>query len=200
MIPSLCLGSAQFGLRYGLTNTVGKVPEIEVANLLVQANSFGISLLDTAQSYGNSEIVLGRNLPKKHKFRIGSKLSTQSQASFAPFDIKIWESNFLLSCKRLGLSKLDYLLVHSPADLKKKGCEYLIRWLTDLRDRGLVDRIGVSIYTSNDLEGIDLEILDLVQLPLSLLDQRLLLDGTISRLRLKGIDIHSGVYIYKVCY
>ena len=27
----------------------------------------------------------------------------------------------------------------------------------------------MSIYTSNDLEGIDLEILDLVQLPLSLL-------------------------------
>ncbi|QNJ15989.1 putative oxidoreductase [Synechococcus sp. A18-40] len=191
MSPSLCLGTAQFGLSYGITNTNGQVSEVEVAHLLYEANSFGIRYLDTAQSYGNSEEVLGRNLPTGHKFRIGSKLSAQSQFSFSSSDIDVWEKNFHSSCKRLGLNSLDYLLLHSPADLKKKGSDYLIRWLSQLRNRGLVDRIGLSIYTSDDLEGIDLDLLDLVQLPLSLFDQRLLKDGTIYSLNSRGINVHA---------
>lgn len=191
MTPQLCLGTAQFGLAYGITNTAGQVSEVEVAQLLIQAQDAGIRYLDTAQAYGNAEMVLGRQLPASHCFKIISKFTAQPQFVFSDQDLDAWEQNFLSSCERLGVQGLDALLLHSPADLRKPGAHYLEAWLLSLRERGLVQRLGVSIYAAEDLEGVNPGLLDLVQLPLSLLDQRLLQDGTLARLRAAGTAVHA---------
>ena len=191
MTPQLCLGTAQFGLAYGITNTDGQVSEVEVAQLLMHAQDTGISYLDTAQAYGNAEMVLGRQLPASHCFKIISKLSAQLQPVFRDQDSEIWEQNFLATCQRLGVQGLDALLLHAPADLRKPDGHHLETWLLSLRERGLVQRLGVSIYAAEDLEGVDPGLLDLVQLPLSLFDQRLLQDGTLARLRAAGTSIHA---------
>mgnify|MGYP003333100894 CR=1 FL=1 len=59
MKPEICLGTAQFGLPYGITNAAGQVAETEVQALLKMASSADLRFLDTAQAYGNAEIVLG---------------------------------------------------------------------------------------------------------------------------------------------
>ena len=191
MTPQLCLGTAQFGLAYGITNTAGQVSEAEVAKLLMQAQDAGIRYLDTAQAYGNAEMVLSRQLPASHCFKIISKLPAQQQPLFGARYADAWEQNFFASCQRLGVQGLDALLLHAPADLRKPGAHYLEAWLLSLRERGLVQRLGVSIYAAEDLEGVDPGLLDLVQLPLSLFDQRLLQDGTLARLRAAGTAIHA---------
>ena len=190
MTPQLCLGTAQFGLAYGITNTDGQVSEVEVAQLLLRAQDAGILYLDTAQAYGNAEMVLGRQLPTSHCFKIISKLPAQPQLVFSD-QAEVWERNFFASCQRLGVQGLDALLLHSPADLRKPGAHCLEAWLLSLRERGLVQRLGVSIYAAEDLEGVNPGLLDLVQLPLSLLDQRLLQDGTLARLRALGTAVHA---------
>jgi len=191
MTPQLCLGTAQFGLAYGITNAAGQVSEQAVSQLLDQARNVGIRWLDTAQAYGNAEAVLGRHLPKSHNFQLISKLPAQPQLAFRPQDTEIWEQAYSVSCQHLGVHCLNSLLLHAPADLRKPGGQYLQDWLLDLRERGLVQRIGVSIYVAEDLEGVNPELLDLVQLPLSLFDQRLLQDGTVSRLCAGGTAIHA---------
>jgi len=191
MTPQLCLGTAQFGLTYGITNTAGQVPETEVAKLLGQLEGVGFRWLDTAQSYGNAEEILGRNIPDNHSLRIVSKLPAQQQAAFTEEDAIIWEQAFQLSCEHLGVESLDALLIHDSSDLSKPGGAYLEDWLLGLRQRGLVSRLGVSIYTAGDLQGVHPYLLDLVQLPLSLFDQRLLQDGTVARLRAQGTAIHA---------
>ena len=191
MTPQLCLGTAQFGLAYGITNTTGQVLEEEVVQLLMQAQDAGILYLDTAQSYGNAEIVLGRNLPASHKFKLISKLMAQPLPVFSAQDLVVWEKTFLASCERLAVQSLDAFLLHDSADLRKPGGHYLEAWLLSLRERGLVQRLGVSIYSGEELIGVNPALLDLVQLPLSLLDQRLLHDGTLTRLRDGGTAIHA---------
>jgi len=191
MTPQLCLGTAQFGLAYGITNAVGQVPESEVAQLLHQAATNGIRWLDTAQAYGNAEAVLGRNMPVGHSFQLVSKLPAQRQQSFSAADQALWEQTFQASRERLGMKSFDALLLHAPTDLRKPGAHYLKAWLLSLRERGLVQRLGVSIYTADDLQGVNPGLLDLVQLPLSLLDQRLLQDGTLARLRALGTAVHA---------
>ena len=191
MTPQLCLGTAQFGLAYGITNTAGQVSEAEVAKLLMQAQDAGIRYLDTAQAYGNAEMVLSRQLPASHCFKIISKLPAQQQPLFGARYADAWEQNFFASCQRLGVQGLDALLLHAPADLRKPGAHYLEAWLLSLRERGLVQRLGVSIYSGEELIGVNPALLDLVQLPLSLLDQRLLQDGTLTRLRDGGTAIHA---------
>ena len=191
MTPQLCIGTAQFGLAYGITNTAGQVSETEVAKLLIQAQDAGICYLDTAQAYGNAEAVLGRQLPASHCFKIISKLPAQLQPVFSAQDSDAWEQAFFASCERLGVQGLEALLLHAPADLRKPGGDHLAAWLLSLRERGLVQRLGVSIYAAEDLEGVNPGLLDLVQLPLSLFDQRLLQDGTLARLREGGTAIHA---------
>jgi len=191
MAPQLCLGTAQFGLPYGVTNTAGKVAEPEVRALLAEAAAAGVCWLDTAQAYGEAEAVLGRSMPAGHGFKVISKVPSQSKPGFKAEDRLAWEQAFQRSRARLGDLHLDALLLHSPADLRKPGGEHLLQWLLSLRERALVRRLGVSIYVLADLEGVAPELLDLVQLPLSIYDQRLLADGTIARLRAQGCAVHA---------
>jgi len=191
MPPQLCLGTVQFGLPYGITNTTGQVAEEEVRQILQLAAQEGIELLDTAQAYGEAESVLGRTMSEGHAFRLISKLPAQSQPFFTDEDPLGWEDAFHRSCVRLGQPCLEALLLHSSADLRKPGGQHLQQWLLSLRERDLVRRLGVSIYTADDLVGVPPELMDLVQLPLSLYDQRLLADGTIAQLRTQGCEIHA---------
>lgn len=196
MNPTLCLGTAQFGLPYGITNTTGTVPEKEVSEILKQAQLAGISLLDTAQAYGDAESVLGRNLPAGHSFQLISKLSPQPQRNFTREDLLKWQHSLQNSLIHLGVTSIDAILLHSTDDLRKPGSEYLVNWLHELRESGVVQRLGVSIYEADDLKGIPNDLLDIVQLPLSIYDQRLLNDGTIDHLKSQGCAVHArSIYL-----
>lgn len=183
-LPQLCLGTVQFGLPYGVTNQAGQVSEEEVGRILNLALSSGIDLFDTAQAYGTAETVLGRCWPTGAPRRLISKLP-------AGLDRKMWDQSLITSLQRLQAPKLNGLLLHRASDLLSPDGEALLKWLESLRMRGLVDRIGVSIYDASELEGLPLHRLQLVQLPLSVYDQRLIHDGTVSRLHNLGIAIHA---------
>lgn len=181
--PQLCLGTVQFGLPYGITNQVGQVDEAEVRRILDLAAASGISLLDTAQAYGTAETVLGNCWPTDTPRRLISKLPAGASR-------QTWEKSLITSLKRLQASKLDGFLLHRASDLLAPDGKALLDWLEGLRNRGLVKRIGVSIYDASELEGLPLDHLQLVQLPLSVYDQRLIRDGTVGKLQGLGIAVH----------
>ena len=184
MSPQLCLGTAQFGLPYGITNTTGQVAEEEVKRILEFAAQKGIEFLDTAQAYGSSESVLGRCWPTGAKRRLITKLPAQAPP-------ESWEPSLQCSLERLGANSLDGLLLHRSADLLGPQAGPLLNWLEGLRERGLVERIGVSIYDISDLDELPLERLQLVQMPVSLFDQRLLSGGTVTQLQTAGLTVHG---------
>lgn len=181
--PQLCLGTVQFGLPYGITNQTGQVDEVEVRRILDLAAASGISLLDTAQGYGTAETLLGHCWPTDAPRRLISKLP-------AGAPLQSWEESLITSLKRLKTPKLDGFLLHRASDLLAPDGAALLDWLEGLRERRLVDRIGVSIYEASELEGLPLDRLQLVQLPLSVYDQRLIRDGTVDRLQDLGIAVH----------
>jgi len=181
--PQLCLGTVQFGLPYGITNQSGQVDEVEVGRILDLAAASGISLLDTAQAYGTAEAVLGHCWPTDAPRRLISKLPAGAPR-------QSWEESLITSLQRLQAPKLEGFLLHRALDLLAPDGAALLDWLEGLRDRGLVARIGVSIYDASELEGLPLDRLQLVQLPLSVYDQRLIRDGTVDRLQDLGIAVH----------
>lgn len=190
-MPHLCIGSAQFGLPYGVTNSSGAVPYSEVSRILGYALKHSISYIDTAQAYGEAETVLGECLPKCHRFKLTSKLAPQTDLSFTSNAIDKWEESFRRTLIRLKVQKLHTFFVHDVADLSKNGNGYLSSWLLSLKKRGLVENIGVSIYESVELEGIDLDMVDVVQLPYSIYDQRMVQNGTLQMLFNKNIKIQA---------
>lgn len=188
---ALCLGTAQFGLDYGVTNFTGQVVRAEVQRLLARATGSAIVWLDTAQAYGDAEQVLGACLPPDHGFGLISKLAAQPNEPFSAAHTELWEANFQRSLSRLGANRIDAFLLHNAADLRRPDATWLLEWLLSLRERGFVQRLGVSIYSGAELEGLPLDQLQLVQLPLSLYDQRALQDGTLVKLQQLGIAIHA---------
>lgn len=187
----LALGTVQFGLPYGVANTSGQPGETEVRAIVGHAAAASVKVLDTACLYGDSEAVLGRNLPAGHDFRIVTKTP-----KFAGMDavaaVSALRAAFAESCVRLRVSSVYGLLAHDASDLLGAQGEALWQAMSALRADGRVSRIGASVYSGAQIDALLQRYpLDLVQLPLSLFDQRLLQGGQLDRLQAQGIEVHA---------
>jgi len=183
----LALGTAQFGMQYGVANHAGQPSEVEVKEILQIASLNGINTLDTAIAYGDCEERLGRI--GVSEWQIISKLP-----AFASDANNIYEEVRVLvqeSLQRLGVEQIYGLLLHRPEQLIEKNGDALYRALERVKEDGLVNKIGISIYDPASLEPIVPSFnLDLVQVPLSPFDQRVILSGWASRLKSLGIELH----------
>ncbi|MFH1686494.1 MAG: aldo/keto reductase [bacterium] len=188
----LGLGTVQFGLDYGVANKSGRVNVDEAARIVEAASRSGLQVLDTAYSYGSSEQVLGTLLHPDHRFRIITKTVTcRGPIVTAAHGIQI-QLAFRQSLKRLNQSSVYGLLVHDADDLLKPGSHHIVAALRQLQSEELVEKIGFSAYTSDQVDRI-IEYFhpDIVQIPLNVLDQRLVQSGTLTRLRHRGVEIHA---------
>jgi aryl-alcohol dehydrogenase-like predicted oxidoreductase len=96
------------------------------------------------------------------------------------------------SRERLRRERLDALLLHHGSELTLPGGERLAGTLLELREAGLVRKLGVSVYSRGELDAARALLpLELVQLPLNAFDQRLRRDGTVEELRQEGIEVHA---------
>lgn len=173
------------GLNYGINNKFGKIPEFETFNILLEAHKSGITLLDTAEVYGNAHQLIGefhKNYPY-NKFQIITKLPNGIKAD----DVNDKIENYL---KILNVEKLDILLFHS-FDSYITNFD-AIEKLYAFKCNGLINQIGVSVYTNEQLEYlVDDTQLDVIQLPFNLLDNKSIRGELISKLKKAGKIIHT---------
>ena len=178
----LGLGTVQFGQAYGISNRRGQVPPEDVRLILVRAARAGIGVLDTAASYGEAEEVLAQMDPQR--FRIVTKTIGIAQGVDAVV------ARARQSVRTLG--RVDLLLVHSASDLLGPKGDVLWRALKGLKADGAVGGIGISAYVAEDPAGLAERFRpDAMQVPFSLLDQRLLRDGSLGRLKELGVEVHA---------
>lgn len=180
----LVLGTAQFGLDYGVTNS-GQVSPLQVGEILNAAEQLGIRTLDTAAAYGNSEAVLAQHQATR-RFQVISKLSPQ-QAGAAPL-----LAQFEQRCAQLDgipeavlFHRADDLLTHPDADHHWGAAERA-------RTQGLCRKIGVSVYHPADLKQLLQRYpLQLVQFPANWLDRRFLEPELLEQLAAAGVEMHA---------
>tara|TARA_B100000401_G_C52813038_1_gene724974 strand:+ start:1887 stop:2759 length:873 start_codon:yes stop_codon:yes gene_type:complete len=196
-VVNLSLGCAQFGMNYGFTNTRGQVNQDEVGEIIDLAIKNNIYSFDTAQSYGNSEEVLGKFLPKYSDIKITTKFLNTRNNFYEDKDVYSWEKNFQKSLNNLNTSRIDSFLIHNTNDLKKNGKEILEEWLNSLIERKLINRLGISIYSASDLYNISLKRFGLIQMPISLYDQRLIKNKTCQELFNKDIAIQARSILFQ---
>ena len=147
------LGTVQFGMHYGVSNRAGQPDEREVAAILERAVAHGVRYLDTASAYGDAEILLGRHLPAGHRLRIVTKTPPVPDEHIDARHKQQWLDALALSLDRLKVSAVYGLLVHQTGDLDKPGWQYLVEALREAQTRGLVSRIGVSVYDEKQLDA-----------------------------------------------
>jgi aryl-alcohol dehydrogenase-like predicted oxidoreductase len=184
----IALGSVQFGMTYGVTNTSGRTPLSEVGKILKIAQQANVDLIDTAISYGDSEKILGE--AGVSSFNVVSKLPVLPKDLM---DVDSWvEYQIKKSLQRLEIKSLYGLLLHRPEDLLGYAGKKLTVALNRIKSYGLVKKIGVSIYDPRELySATDLMRIDLVQAPLSVIDRRLETSGWLSRLHQEGVEVHT---------
>ena len=187
MNSKLILGTVQFGLDYGVNNTTGKPSKLNIRSILDSAYNSGIQLLDTAEGYGDSQIKIGEYHNNSiNKFKIITKFSSNAEG-FSSNIIERVHNNL----KILDVDKLYCYMFHSFDDFKKYFEKYRKDLLILKRD-GIINNIGVSLYSNDELESVlKFNEITLVQLPFNLLDNNNKRGNIIKKAKVKGIEIHT---------
>lgn len=184
LISPMTLGTVQLGMNYGIANNAGKPDEEKSFSILRTALSGGVAYLDTARGYGDSEAVIGRFLKTWEGETPGivtkiPKLQGSTPRELEKFVTESMES----SLAALGVNKADAVMLHGATDpaVHGKACADAMKALLD---HGYTDKVGVSVYTAEDVESmLQYDIFSLTQVPMSVFDQRLIAGGWIDKLK-----------------
>lgn len=183
-IGRLALGTAQFGLNYGINNTAGRPSDATVAGILQTARAAGMNLLDTAAAYGDSESRLGAWLSQQAADSVPFQLVTKLAADPAPQVRQQLQE----SLGHLQQSSLYGVIFHDFTAFRQQPAAWAA--LQEARVAGVVQRIGVSLYHPQEAEWLLVQKLDidLVQVPFNVLDQRF--GAVLPALQQHGVEVH----------
>ena len=183
-LSKLGLGTAQFGLDQP-PGARGRPREAEARDILSIAGRSGLTVLDVPRGSASADTHLRTALPQPIPFKI---TLTAVRPDRGP---ELVEAELRAQMVRIGVERVDTLLAPSATDLFSPLGPQLWDKLKEMKDKGLAKRIGVPVYASDDPVGVARRFKpDLVQAPASLLDQRLLLDGTLAEIAELGIEVH----------
>lgn len=180
MKNKLILGTAQFGMDYGVNNRIGKIKKGEILKILDFSKKNNINLFDTANSYGNSENKLGNYIKKKkNNFKIITKYSSNSSGFI---------KQFIKTIKLTGLIP-DVVLAHSYKDYLSKdfqeGLDFLIK-------KFRLKKYGVSLYDPKEyFKILKVRIPKVIQVPINIFDKRFLKKRIISSIKRNKIELHA---------
>lgn len=178
---------ARLGLsasRFGGTREGRGPSEAEVFALLALAADAGVSLIDASPAYGDAEALLGRVLPRRTSLRLTTRTDAMAKG------VDAVERAARASLERLGRTQAHTLLVANARALEGADGAALWTRLRALQAEGLFERIGVVACVCDDPLALSRRLrLDVIQVPASLVDQRLILDGTVEAVAALGVEV-----------
>ena len=193
----LSLGTVQLGMNYGIHNATGK-PDAKTSNAILDtAMNSGINVLDTAGSYGDSELVIGNWLktvaPDKRPF-IVTKVTGFTAGSYASVKDYI-RQRVAQSKERLGVEQLDMLMLHN-FDEYLRDPDNIRQAMEELKAEGEIRFTGASAYTHHDYGQIAETGFDATQIPVNLFDWTQMENGGMEKLKNSGMIVFArSVYL-----
>jgi aryl-alcohol dehydrogenase-like predicted oxidoreductase len=182
-LSKLGLASSQFGLD-GPAILRGRPRDAEVREILGIAARARLGLFEAGRHSETAELALGRALPKPNPFRITvTTVRPDRGPDYAEAEVRD-------RLRRLGVDSCETILAPSATDLLSPAGPELWDRLRALQEAGLCKKIGVPVYASDHPVALARRFKpDVVQAPASLLDQRLLVDGTLATLTEMGVEV-----------
>jgi aryl-alcohol dehydrogenase-like predicted oxidoreductase len=170
-VSVLGLGTVKFGRNQKIKYPTFELPTDEaICQLLDDAQSYGINLLDTAPAYGIAEERLGELLgTRRNEFIVITKCGEEFVNGESIYDFSAEHTHVSVerSLKRLKANRLDCVLVHCPRnDLDVLEKSPVLETLREIKDRGDIRSFGASV---NSIEGgmLALELSDVVMVTYS---------------------------------
>lgn len=186
----LGLGTVAFAAQTG--KHALSVAQDTVREILVRAHQAGMTLLDTAAEAGDSLAVVGASLPAMGRFNIVVKPHLASVDSGAATYADQLEHGVLEALQILGQPSVYALKITLNPSLMNRQGERLIHRMESLKRQGLIEKTAFSIAQT---EGVDWLLgeyqPDIVQLPVSVLDQRFVRGGQLRTLKARQVEVHA---------
>ncbi|ATQ41106.1 bifunctional regulator KidO [Caulobacter mirabilis] len=183
LLSKLGLGSSQF-VPGGSSQARGRPPEVEVREVLTIAARAGLGVFDVSGAHGRSEVLLGEMMPRPVPFRLTLNAARPDRGP------DFVEAEARASLARIAVEGADAIVAPLAADLFSPHGPAMWDRLLRLRDSGLVKKIGIALHATDDPVGVVKRFKpDLIQAPASLLDQRMLADGTLERIAGMGVEV-----------
>ena len=171
MSSSLVLGTVQLGMNYGIANKTGRPSQSSAKVIIREAWENGIHEFDTAQGYGDSEVVLGNALSAL-KANSEARVITKFNPDIDCHDFNAMSTALDESLTRLNVPRLYGLMLHRESMLSawENGLSDI---LYRLSSSGRVKHIGISVYSPDKaIEALNTDGIDIIQLPTNILDRR----------------------------
>jgi len=192
----IVLGTAQFGMHYGVTNRSGYPSDAELQAILCAAKASGLTQIDTARGYGNAEARLGVESAAGHLdgIQIISKVeplwALHRRAGTCAVAAAV-DASVFRSCYALQRRRIDVMMFHRFNDMVGWDGAALDR-LHALVDEGVIGAVGVSVYTPAEaIRGLADDRVTHLQIPFNLLDHRWLADDFLAAVRARpAVTIH----------
>ncbi len=191
-IMKLCLGTVQFGMDYGILGQ--KQPPLEQSLQIIEyATKNNIKTIDTANAYGTAENIIGefvkRKITARRDLEIISKLKPNILDDvIAENYYSVIKENLIDSLNKLNTDYLDGYLLHSSRYVYNDEILYV---LSRIKKEGYVKNIGVSVYYPDEAKkGLSSNIIDIIQMPYSIFDQRMKDEGIFLSLDEKAVKLH----------
>ena len=167
MKNKICLGTAKVGIPSYGHSTKNRSNNND---LFVRATEIGIDCFDTSPRYGSAESILGGFVNKhKKKLFISTKIDNLNINNKHVIYNKMRES-VLRSIENLNIESIDLCYLHQN-ELSVISNKYVLEGLSRLKNEGLIDKIGASIYSFDELDfTLESNNFDWVQVPVNILD------------------------------
>lgn len=186
-IESIVLGTAQFGGTYGIANRLGMPDSGQVREIIELAYELGVRVLDTAAAYGSSEAVLGAC--GVNGWQVITKVPTLESYDDNVVGCVAYES-VLRSLELLRVDSLKAVLLHDYRDAVGERGRRILDALGPLMETGHIGRMGVSVYAPDNMRSVDAVNYQVVQAPMNVFDQRVIISGEAVRLNALGGELH----------
>ena len=185
-LNNLSIGTAQFGMLYGLTNKK-KIKLCEIKKIFDICLRHNITNFDTAYAYKESERIIGKYIFPNIK--ISSKLP---RITLNPNTVHEHVNNFLMkSLLRLNVNKIDSYFIHSPDQLLSSNGDLIYEALRMQKKNNLIDNIGISVYEVDELNQLlHYFDFDVVQLPYNFFNTTFEDQGVLLDLKKRKIKVH----------
>ena len=148
---------------FGTGSRFGRLNKNLCSKLVEYSFKKGVRKFDTGHSYanGNSEKNLGyafrhlKNFKRNKVFistKVGTRISNKGKL-YKDFSASSIDSQVNSSLENLKLKYIDLLYLHGP-EIKDINNQELIEKLIELKNKGLIRKIGVNTHTTSLIEKI----------------------------------------------
>jgi aryl-alcohol dehydrogenase-like predicted oxidoreductase len=185
-IEKIFIGTANFNQEYGIGRRTSTFNKMDLNKILDEVIFNENVYIDTAQSYGGVEELIGKFAPKKLSGKVLTKITLNKEDTYKS-TIKLVEE----SLKRLTQDNLYGILIHNSEILEEPNAEEIISSLYAFVTSGVITKIGLSCYESGEIINAEKRYsqLKIFQINENVVDQRNLNNLSLEKLNSDGKEL-----------